>query len=189
MHACFVPAVVSYKTSSDALYLVFNHIPSSWKVFIGGHMGHVQQCDLSSSVKKERPLAQTYLYSRALPGTRWRWLSYWGRTEGEPRERWRRRSGWTLTRTTHCHGGRGHLEQNTACWLTGTDSEPHSPAAIHTDDLCCESLQQGDEHPVEEKQTELGREIKVFKLMLPEEGHIGRTTWVYCSWVYERQSL
>lgn len=39
------------------------------------------------------------------------------------------------------------------------DREPvtGSLAAIHTDDLCCESLQQWDKHPVEEKQTELER--------------------------------
>lgn len=29
------------------------------------------------------------------------------------------------------------------------------PTAVHTDDSSCESLQQGDKHSVEEKQTEL----------------------------------
>lgn len=43
---------------------------------------------------------------------------------------------------------------------------PFPLAAIHTDDLCCESLQQWDKHPVEEKQTELEREKEMLQLLL-----------------------
>lgn len=55
----------------------------------------------------------------------------------------------------------------TDCFLSQVgQTGPDSLAAIHTDDFCCESLQQWDKHPVEEKQTELERENATVTLQI-----------------------
>lgn len=58
-------------------------------------------------------------------------------------------------------GGVTWSQNRLADWPVGTkvrQSAPELLAATLTDDFCCERLQQWDEDPIEEKQTELERQ-------------------------------
>lgn len=128
---------------------------------------YIRLCDgIYAWILKRPPALSSHHYSLAKHGLTWNQMALTillrtnrGRTQRALKTEVRMNSNQDHTLPWR----EGSPGVKTACWLTDPYHKPapDSQAAIHTNDFCCESLQQWDKHPVEEKQTELERENKM----------------------------